>query len=46
KYIEDALAEEIIRSTIHQGDRIKVDLDEEKQDISIVIEKDVAATQS
>jgi ATP-dependent Clp protease ATP-binding subunit ClpC len=42
KYIEDALAEEIIRSTIHEGDKILVDLNEEKQDISIVIEKNSA----
>ncbi len=39
KYIEDALAEEIIRSTLHENDRILVELNEEKQEIAIRIER-------
>ena len=39
KYIEDALAEEIIKSKIHEGDIIKMDLDKTAQEITIKIEK-------
>ncbi|MCK5401062.1 MAG: ATP-dependent Clp protease ATP-binding subunit [Flavobacteriaceae bacterium] len=39
KYIEDALAEEIIKSKIHEGDVIKMDLDKTAQKIKIKIEK-------
>jgi ATP-dependent Clp protease ATP-binding subunit ClpC len=39
KYIEDQLAEEIIKSSIHTGDTIVVDHDTKKDDISIVIKK-------
>ncbi len=39
KYIEDQLAEEIIKSSIHPGDTIVVDYDAKKDDISIIIKK-------
>ena len=39
KYIEDQLAEEIIKSSIHAGDTIVVDHDTKKDDISITIKK-------
>jgi len=39
KYIEDQLAEEIIKSSIHAGDTIVVDHDIKKDDISITIKK-------
>ena len=37
KYIEDALAEEIIRSSIHEGDKITVEYDEKNSEIKIKI---------
>jgi len=39
KYVEDALAEEIITSKIHEGDEIFMDLDEDKQELVITIKK-------
>ncbi|WMW77236.1 ATP-dependent Clp protease ATP-binding subunit [Flavobacterium sp. 20NA77.7] len=39
KYVEDALAEEIITSKIHEGDIIFMDLDEVSQELIIKIEK-------
>jgi ATP-dependent Clp protease ATP-binding subunit ClpC len=39
KYIEDQLAEEIIKSSLHPGDTIVVDHDAKKDDISITIKK-------
>ena len=39
KYIEDALAEEIIKSKIHEGDVIKMDLDKTAKELKIKIEK-------
>ncbi|MBT8288439.1 MAG: ATP-dependent Clp protease ATP-binding subunit [Flavobacteriaceae bacterium] len=39
KYIEDALAEEIIKSKVHEGDTIKIDLDKAADDLTIVVEK-------
>ena len=39
KYVEDALAEEIITSKIHEGDIIFMDLDEVAQELNIKIEK-------
>lgn len=38
KYIEDALAEEIIKSEMKQGDKILVDMDSEKEEIAIIIQ--------
>lgn len=39
KYVEDALAEEIITSKIHEGDQIFMDLDEGNQELKIEIKK-------
>jgi len=39
KFIEDPLAEEIIKSNLKEGDRIKIDLEEGKEDLTINIEK-------
>jgi ATP-dependent Clp protease ATP-binding subunit ClpC len=39
KYVEDALAEEIITSKIHEGDQIFMDLDEANQELVIQIKK-------
>jgi ATP-dependent Clp protease ATP-binding subunit ClpC len=39
KYIEDALAEEIITSHIQSGDKIIMDLDKKNQELTIKIEK-------
>ena len=39
KYVEDALAEEIITSKMHEGDIIFMDLDEVAQELNIKIEK-------
>ncbi len=46
KYIEDALAEEIITSKLKEGDKIKMDLDEEKNELVIDIQKSVKETES
>ena len=39
KYIEDPLAEEIIKSSLSEGDSIMVDFDKEKEEIAIKITK-------
>ncbi|NKI28328.1 ATP-dependent Clp protease ATP-binding subunit [Arenibacter sp. 6A1] len=39
KYIEDALAEEIVNSNLNEGDTIIMDLNEEKQELTIKIDK-------
>lgn len=39
KYIEDALAEEIINSQVEEGDKISIDLDKKTQELKITIEK-------
>jgi ATP-dependent Clp protease ATP-binding subunit ClpC len=39
KYVEDALAEEIITSKIHEGDEIFMDLDEASQELIVNVEK-------
>lgn len=39
KYIEDALAEEIVNANLEEGDSIFMDLDEEKQELTVRIEK-------
>src|SRR5690554_4343692 len=46
KYIEDALAEEIINSGLHEGDVITMDLDEEKSELTISIKKQKKTTES
>ena len=39
KYIEDALAEEIVNSKLSEGDTITMDLDEKKDELTIKIKK-------
>lgn len=39
KYIEDALAEEIVNSKLEEGDTITMDLDEKKEELTIKIDK-------
>lgn len=39
KYIEDALAEEIVNAKLGEGDRIFMDLDDKKDELTIKIEK-------
>lgn len=46
KYIEDALAEEIITSHISEGDKIFMDLDEDKKELTIKVEKAKKETNS
>ncbi|CDF80055.1 ATP-dependent Clp protease, ATP-binding subunit ClpC [Formosa agariphila KMM 3901] len=46
KYIEDALAEEIITAKIQEGDIILMDLDEDNQELVITIEKQENPTES
>ena len=46
KYIEDALAEEIITSKLKEGDKIIMDLDEEKKELTIDIQKSIKETES
>ena len=40
KYIEDTLAEEIVNSKLNEGDAIFMDLDKEKNELTIKISKD------
>ncbi|MCG2459753.1 ATP-dependent Clp protease ATP-binding subunit [Flavobacteriaceae bacterium F89] len=40
KYIEDALAEEIVNSKLEEGDKIYMDLNEKKQELTIEIKKE------
>ena len=46
KYIEDALAEEIINSSLSEGDKIFMDFDDDKKELSIKIEKPAEETES
>ncbi len=46
KYIEDALAEEIINSNLREGDSIAMDLDEKKNELKIKIKKQKKTTES
>ncbi|SKB35527.1 ATP-dependent Clp protease ATP-binding subunit ClpC [Salegentibacter holothuriorum] len=46
KYIEDALAEEIITAKLKEGDKIFMDLDEEKNELTIKIDKKIEETKS
>ncbi|MAO08658.1 MAG: Clp protease ClpC [Alteromonas sp.] len=46
KYIEDALAEEIINSNLKEGDGITMDLDEKNDSLTIKIKKQKKATES
>ncbi|MCF7569155.1 ATP-dependent Clp protease ATP-binding subunit [Sabulilitoribacter arenilitoris] len=46
KYIEDALAEEIISSNAEEGDKISIDLDKKSNELKISIEKAEKPTES
>ncbi|MCB0382674.1 MAG: ATP-dependent Clp protease ATP-binding subunit, partial [Psychroserpens sp.] len=46
KYIEDALAEEIITANIQEGDTIIMDLDSKTDELTIKIEKSEKHTES
>ena len=46
KYIEDPLAEEIIKATLTSGDTIKIDLAESKEELVINIEKATAKSKA
>jgi ATP-dependent Clp protease ATP-binding subunit ClpC len=39
KYIEDPLAEQIINSQLHEGDKIKIDIKEGAEELTVKIEK-------
>jgi ATP-dependent Clp protease ATP-binding subunit ClpC len=39
KYLEDPLAEEIINSSLQEGDTIYLDLEDGKEELSVVIKK-------
>ncbi|AZQ44639.1 ATP-dependent Clp protease ATP-binding subunit [Nonlabens ponticola] len=45
KYIEDALAEEIVNSQLTEGDKIFMDLDKESNELIVKIEKSVESTE-
>ncbi|BAO77550.1 ATP-dependent Clp protease ATP-binding subunit [Winogradskyella sp. PG-2] len=46
KYVEDALAEEIINSKIHEGDNITMDLDSKTDELKIKIKSSSKTTES
>ncbi len=46
KYVEDALAEEIVASHLQDGDKIKIDLDKKTEELNITIEKAKKSTES
>ncbi|GGD08285.1 ATP-dependent Clp protease ATP-binding subunit [Hyunsoonleella pacifica] len=46
KYIEDALAEEIVASNLQEGDKIIIDLDKKTEELKIDIEKAEKPTES
>ncbi|GAA4270027.1 ATP-dependent Clp protease ATP-binding subunit [Hyunsoonleella aestuarii] len=46
KYVEDALAEEIISSQLREGDKIVIDLDKKSDELKIKIEKTEKPTES
>jgi ATP-dependent Clp protease ATP-binding subunit ClpC len=46
KYVEDALAEEIINSKIHEGDSITIDLDSNTEELKIKIKSSGKTTES
>ena len=46
KYIEDALAEEIINSNLQEGDEITMDFDTKKEELTIKIKKQKKTTES
>ncbi|MFV9550775.1 ATP-dependent Clp protease ATP-binding subunit [Algibacter sp. PT7-4] len=46
KYVEDALAEEIVASHLEEGDNINIDLDTKTEELSITIDKAEKPTES
>ena len=46
KYIEDALAEEIVNSKLEEGDTISMDFDEKKEELTIKIKKATKSTKA
>ena len=46
KYVEDALAEEIINATLKEGDSITMDLDKKKEELFVKIKKQKNPTES
>jgi len=46
KYVEDALAEEIVNSKLTEGDTITMELDEEKSELFVKIKKGTKKTES
>jgi ATP-dependent Clp protease ATP-binding subunit ClpC len=46
KYVEDALAEEIVASNLQEGDNINIDLDKKTEELSISIDKAEKPTES
>ena len=46
KYVEDALAEEIINSKIHEGDTISMDLDEKSGELVVNVKSPTKPTES
>ncbi len=46
KFIEDPLAEEIIKSTLQEGDTIRMDVNEEKTELTTVISKSDKASKT
>ncbi|MGB3591392.1 MAG: ATP-dependent Clp protease ATP-binding subunit [Nonlabens sp.] len=46
KYIEDALAEEIVNSQLHEGDKISMDFDTDKEELVITIDKKLEEEES
>ncbi len=46
KYVEDALAEEIVASKLQDGDNITIDLDKKTEELSISIDKTEKPTES
>ncbi|NNM18204.1 MAG: hypothetical protein HKP24_06490, partial [Croceitalea sp.] len=46
KYIEDALAEEIVNSNLDEGDTIFMDLDEKKDLLTIKIKKEEKSSEA
>ncbi len=46
KYIEDALAEEIVNSKLDEGDTINMDLDKKKEELTIEIKKEEKSSEA
>ncbi len=46
KFIEDPLAEEIIKSNLHEGDKIKIDLNPKGEELTVSVDKGKAKTKT